>query len=183
MYLFHSTDTPMLKKTLFSLIACLVIQPLFAQDMENRVTLDLKAGFSIPVNHDIGILLGTDVSLFRGETMYTIGYNYFSEFTIWNSAAYETQQIDFLVGKQLNLKIIAWHLQGGVGPVWGDYRTSNGREDYFTAGLFIRVGSKFIPIKYAGISADLELNINPKNPTLLFTFGISLGQMHTYDSD
>lgn len=152
----------------------------FSQESAKRYTVDLKGGFTIPFHYNKGILLGADLSQFYGTKMLTVGYSYMEEFTIWTSADYAHQQIEFLYGKQLNIKIVAFQVQAGAGPVWGKRRVDNELENYFTGGIFLKAGYRFIPLKFAGMAADVELNLNPKNPVFLFTFGITVGRLHSY---
>jgi hypothetical protein len=173
----------MSKTIMIILLIAIVYTPLKSQEQQNRFTVDLKGGFSVPLKYESGIMLGTDLSLFRGNrlySVYSVGYAYMEEFTFGTNSKYVNQQLEFLTGKQLNLKYAALQIMGGIGPVWGNLLTTSGMENFFTPGLFLKAGWRFIPFKYVGLGTDLELNLNAKNPVLLITLGLSFGRQHFF---
>jgi len=172
-----------MKKIFIALILGCFCLTVWSQEKPGRFTFDIKGGFSIPFQYNKGILLGADVSHYRQDRMLSIGYAYMEEFTIWTSSDYVLQQIDLLYGKQWNYKIVALQILGGVGPVWGNRQIDSEMENYFTAGLFLKAGYTLIPIKFAGLTTSVELNLNVKNPVLLLTAGLTFGKVRNYQAD
>lgn len=148
-----------------------------SQDTIPRYNLNLKCGFAVPLEYEVGLMLGGEVSMITEDRVYTGGYAYMEEFTIWTSSNYMQQQIDLLVGKQWYYKLVALQLQGGAGVVWGYERDGTIVENYFAPALFIKGVYQLIPIKYAAFSSAVEINLNMRNPILLLSLGITFGRM------
>lgn len=181
-----------MKKTILIILSILfsfVSNPLISQEKQNRLIVDLPIGFSVPLKYYVGLTAGIDLSIHRGERVakvYSVGYSLMEEFSL-DGSAYSNSQIAFMLGRQLNIKNEAifhnsrfsLYILGGAGPVWGERRIlPSGREDFLTAGLFLSAGVKTSPFRYAGLRADIECNINPKNPVFLFTLGLSIGKQY-----
>ncbi len=148
-----------------------------AQEANKSFYLDLKTGFSFPLNFDTGVLLGSDLNMVRDHRIYTLGYTLMQEFTIWEPEHYTTNQLGLLTGKYFGNQFSGKYIRAGLGPVWGDRLISTGHESYFTAGLFLNAGFRFILFPFTGMGLDADLNLNTKNPVFLLTIGLSLGKI------
>lgn len=161
----------------------ILLMPTVSQEKQHRITVDPHAGFAVPLNYDPGLSAGVNIWFCRDARLariYSVDYSIMQEFTIWSSPNYTNQQLEFMIGKQLNLKFVSLYYSGGAGPVWGKRFNTSELENYFTGGISLATGWKFVPFKYIGIGADLKLNINPENPLLMLSFILSFGRQHFY---
>jgi hypothetical protein len=164
---------------LFSIVLILFLFPLtlLAQDDFKGFSINPRLGPAYAVGYDVGIFLGTELCIYSDQNFYSAEYSYLEEFTIFGGADYTKHKVGFYYGKYWGPGWYRYHLQGGLGPVWGERRISGTMSKYFTGGIFMKAGFKLLPFRFAAIGADVQLNINPENPDIMLMLGIDFGKL------
>lgn len=137
------------------------------------VNLRLCPGFAL----DDGIALGSELCIYRNQAIISAEYNFWDDFHLLSEDYYVTNKVGFFYGKYWGKRFYRYQLQGGLGPVWGERMDSNRQSSFFTGGIFLKAGLKFLPTRFAAIGADIQLNISPEYPDLMLLLGIDFGKL------
>ncbi|MCF8222867.1 MAG: hypothetical protein K9J25_06945 [Bacteroidales bacterium] len=148
-----------------------------AQDDFKGFSVNPRIGAGYPFKYDSGITGSLEVCFFRGQNIYSAGYSNFTEFVLFGEEDYVTNNINLLYGRFWGSHWYRYQVQGGLAPLWGQRRLSDYHSRFFSVGLVLRTGIKLFPTKFAAISADCNLNLNPEVPNVIIMFGIDLGKL------
>lgn len=162
---------------LFLLFIFLFPSSIIAQDDFRGFSVNLRLGPSFPIKYELGISMGSELCMYKGQNIYSAEYAHNEEFTIFGGGDYTINNIGFYYGKYWGKNWYHYQFQGGIGPLWGNREISDRNTSYITAGVFLKAGFKLIPTRFAAISADIQLNINPEIPVLTLGIGIDLGRL------
>lgn len=140
---------------------------------------------------DGGFLAGLQLSKFKNQTIYSVDYFGFGEFTLMDPIpANIYNQVGFMIGKYNRHKVFRLLYQGGIAPFFGkiyseDIEGEPGTPDYqyystdnfFTIGAVGKVGFRLILTKNLALSADFHVNLNLKQSLFFPTAGLEIGKL------
>ncbi|MFO7754420.1 MAG: hypothetical protein R6V34_00395 [Bacteroidales bacterium] len=155
----------------------LVPAPLLAQDDFRGFSVNPRMGIAYLSNSNMGVHAGAELCLYRNQHIYSAEYISLHEFIILGDAEFIINKVGFYYGKYWGQNWYRYQVQAGLGPVWGRKIISEEYASFFTAGAFLKAGVKLIPLKFAAIGADIQLNLNPEIPNLMLMVGIDLGKL------
>jgi hypothetical protein len=140
---------------------------------------------------DAGFLVGLQLSKLKNQTIYSVDFYSFGEFTLMDPIPGNTyNQLGLMVGKSNRHKYFRLRYQGGIAPFFGKMYSENiigepGSPDYsyyktdriFTLALIGKMGLKILLTKNFAIGADLHVNINSKSSLIFPTVGLEIGKL------
>jgi hypothetical protein len=141
------------------------------QDTINDLNISLRpAG----INSIDGVSAGLEVDYFKNRLLFSIDYHYSEEFVILNSSVpRQFQQIALSIGKYYRHRHFDYFFEIGFagikGTKRGEYIGQNGHLlgdavydgiKYYTIGVPLKTGFRYVPRKKFGIGLDLLGNFN-----------------------
>jgi hypothetical protein len=143
-------------------------------------------GFSInpktgPTNFNFnGGTIGLEINILNRHNIYSVDYYHISDYlSPYMLNTYN--EIDFLIGKYIGDRFFRFQYQGGLGifegyKITGDYYNQK-IVNFFTIGIPLKLGFKFLPAKFLSIGIDLQTNLNFQKTTVLPMLSIELGKL------
>jgi hypothetical protein len=186
-----------MKTTLITLMLLLTFS-LFGQETEksksfknNQYSIAFKNTTNIIATH---FFEGLEANIFHNSYIYSAGY-YFgndneSGYTSGPRPREEYNQINLLFGKYNGNNKWRFQYQAGLGWIWGTLRTdvrdisSNQYyfDTYLTKGFYavgvpLKIGGRFIPIKFMSLGIDVQANLNIISPTIRPMLSLEVGRL------
>ena len=142
-------------------------------------------------NSDGGVTAGLELDVYKGNTLYSIDYFIFGEFTIMNPIPGDAlNQIGLMIGTFTDNKFFRIQYQGGFAAFFGkkysesisgEPGTSSYRyyeEDvFFTPGLAAKLGLKLVPFNFLSVGIDFQTNLNLKQPVFFSCLSLEVGRL------
>ncbi len=155
-------------------------------------SINPKAGIYRPYdNYDGGVTGGLELDAYKGNTIYSIDYFVFGEFTLMDPIPADAfNQLGFMIGTYTRQKFFRVLYQAGLAAFFGKRYTEsvNGyggtssysyyEEDrFFTPGLAAKLALKVVPFNFLSLGIDLQTNINLKQPVFFPCLSLEVGRL------
>ncbi|MBS0011511.1 MAG: hypothetical protein KFF49_08885 [Bacteroidales bacterium] len=150
---------------------------LIAQDDFRGFSVNPRLGTGYPLKYTMGVHAGAELCLYRNEIIYSAEYTFHEEFILFGEESFVINKIGFYYGKYWGKNWFRYQVQGGLGPVWGRKMVSEYYSSFIAPAAFLKAGLKLIPVSFAAIGADIQLNLNPEIPNLMLMVGVDLGKL------
>ena len=162
-----------------------------AQESFNGFSINPQIGVYYNANpEDGGFLAGLQLNKFKNQTIYSVDYFRFAEFTLMDPIPDNSyNQLGLMIGKYNHHEVFRLLYQGGVAPFFGkmyseDISGDPGTPDYeyystdkfFTVGLLGKLGFRLILTKNIALSADFHVNLNLKQSLFFPSVGLEIGK-------
>jgi hypothetical protein len=82
-----------------------------------------------------------------------------------------------MAGKYYGDKLFRAQLQGGIAAIREIGPSEPSDPNFFTAGLVLKTGLKFIPLHFLSLGLDLQSNLNFKKPLFMPLLSIEIGRL------
>lgn len=150
-----------------------------------------KIGIYSHFNESEGFTGGIEIDLFEDNTIYSIDYFLFGEFTLMDPVPDDVyNQIGFMIGKYTDKKFFRVQYQLGLAPFFGKMNTESlsgepgtpsyryyEEDKFFTLGLVAKLGFKLVPVKQISIGIDVQTNLNLKQPVFFPCLSLEVGRL------
>jgi hypothetical protein len=162
-----------------------------AQSAFKGFSVNPKAGIYSHFNENQGFGGGIALNRFIGNTIYSVEYLAFGEFTLMDPVPDDVfHHIGFMAGRYTNNTFFRIEYQGGIAPFFGkrysesvsgtpgtpSYRYYE-EEKFFTLGLAAKLGLKILPFKHMGVGLDIHANLNLKRTVFFPCFSLEIGRL------
>ncbi len=137
--------------------------------------------------------IGIKGTLFREKFLLSAEFSAFDEFDLFSTFSEEQYHMNFMLGKYHNVDFLQFYAETGLGLVAGTkrgeelYRDCGGsfiwcntyyqEESYFTFGVPLQAGLRFIPVDFLAINFNLGVHINPVKPLGYGSITLELGRI------
>jgi hypothetical protein len=140
--------------------------------------------FNYKSGDDLSGVAGVEINTFKNHIIYAVDYYHYEEFVLFANPTEKYNQIDFLIGKYIGDKLFRFQYQGGIGTFWGFRRGDRigdsfnyKKNNFFTAGIPLKLGFKILPARFISIGIDLQANLNLKKPTSMALLSFEFGNL------
>lgn len=173
------------------IISILSIRSAFCQDEIERFAINPKMGMYNSLNKSDGFAYGIEIGIEQNELLYSLDYYRLDEFTLFGPNPSENyNQLGIMTGDYIGEQYWRLHYQTGLSLFWGTKRTnliSGGSgwfggstydtENFYTIGLPVKLGFKFVPFWFLAIGIDLQANVNLRNSVIMPLISLELGNL------
>lgn len=173
------------------IISILSIRSAFCQDEIERFSINPKMGMFNSSTKTDGLVYGIEIGFKQNELMYSLDYYRIEEFTLFGPNPSENyNQMGIMIGDYIGEQYWRMQYQAGLSLFWGTKRTyliSGGSgwfggaiydtENFFTLGLPVKLGFKFVPFHFLAIGIDLQANVNLRNSLIMPLISLELGNL------
>jgi hypothetical protein len=126
-------------------------------------------------NYWEGFVGGVEFNYFKEGWIFSVDYLNFAEFELFSIEDHFSQS-GIMIGRYYGNRLLRMQFQGGIAPIWGTKHENNSDfTGFFTLGLVLKSGFKFIPFRFFSVGLDLQSNFNNKKfafmPLLSFEIG------------
>lgn len=162
----------------------------YCQDEIERFAINPKMGMYNSSNND-GLAYGIEIGFMQNKLIYSVDYYRLDEFTLFGPNPSENNnQMGIMIGNYKGDQYWRMQYQAGLSVFWGNKRTnliSHGigwfgaetykTENFYTIGLPVKLGFKFVPFQFLAIGIDLQANINLKNSAIMPLISLEFGEL------
>ena len=182
-----------LNKLSFFLIVTLVcLGEVSGQESFDGFSVNPQIGvYYVTTSDDGGFLAGLQFSKLKNNTIYSVDYYHFGEFTLMDPLpANSYNQVGFMIGKYNHHKYWRLVYQCGIAPffgkiysedVGGDPGTSSyqyySTDKFFTLGLAGKLGFRLLLTKHIALGADFHANLNLKQSLFFPCIALEIGKL------
>lgn len=174
--------------SVFSLIISIVVQ---GQPEFEGFSINPKIGIYGQNSDDGGFVGGIELNKLKHNTIYSIDYYLFGEFTLMDPIPADVyNQIGIMIGKYVGKKYFRFQYQAGAAPFFGKIMTEmiSGepgtpsynyyeKDQFFTLGLVAKAGFKLIPARQFAVGIDLQTNLNSKRSVFYPCISLEIGKL------
>jgi hypothetical protein len=169
-------------RILLTVAAILTYVPLNGQTGFKGYALNPKAGLCVGKNFG-GFGAGLEFNLITNQSLFSFDVYLGNDLSILGDSNAKFRQLGILFGKYIGTRQLRLQYEGGIAPTWGTkkgYYTDTDyveEEDYFTFGLTAKIGLKILLSPSVSFGADIQGNLNPKNPMFFPSVSIEIGRL------
>ena len=150
--------------------------PVFSQSQFKGFSINPKTGIFFGSDNINGAVLGVETNYLTNGWIFSVDFFQFQEILLTLRGSDEDffNQVGFMAGKYYGDRLFRVQFQGGIAAV----REMEIPEDrFFTMGLVLKTGFKFIPLHFFSIGLDLQGNINSEKPLFMPLVSIEFGRL------
>ena len=156
----------------------IVFSPAFSQSHPTGFAVNPKTGIFLWPNSKNGAVLGVETNIMRDGWMVSADFFQFHEIQILSPDKEDMfRQVGIMAGKYYGDKLFRAQLQGGIATIWEMGYSEPSDPKFFTVGLILKTGFKFIPLHFFSIGLDIQSNLNSKKPLFMPLLSIEFGRL------